>query len=146
MGSERAEYLLGPEVGADDLLERPSRAADLRALLRARLRNVPASTPVARKYRFGQVEVDFGAFQASGVNGQVRLTRTELAILLRLISSRGEVVSREQLVQELWGPHAFPTTRTVDIHILNLRKKLEPDPSRARFILTVHGVGYRFAG
>ena len=93
---------------------------------------------------FGEVEVDFLRYVASRGGAIVEMTRKEFALLRFLVARSGEVVTRDELLNEVWGYEAYPISRTVDNHVAGLRAKLETDPARPRFIQTVHGVGYKF--
>jgi two-component system alkaline phosphatase synthesis response regulator PhoP len=101
-------------------------------------RNVP------KTFAFGDVEVDFVHFKVRRAGKELDLTSLEVDILKYLVAHKGEVVSREALLDKVWGYDKFPTTRTIDNHILKLRKKIEEDPSRPRHIFSIYGEGYRF--
>ncbi len=96
--------------------------------------------------RFGAVEVDFDKHEVLRQGKRVDLTAKELEVLRLLARHRGEIVTRDRLLEEVWGYETYPTTRTVDNHILRLRQKLEEDPSNPRFILSIYGEGYKFVG
>jgi DNA-binding response OmpR family regulator len=144
--SEEVDRVVGLEIGADDYVTKPFSLRELLARIRARLRSHPqAAAPLAR-YRFGEVEIDFEKLQTTRKGKAVDLTPREYDILRLLIRCRGEVVTRNRLLNEVWGYEAYPTTRTVDNHILKLRKKLEDDPAAPRYILSIYGQGYKFIG
>jgi DNA-binding response OmpR family regulator len=145
--SEEIDRVVGLELGADDYVSKPFSVRELVARIHARLRRAPDSkSQTLVQYRFGEVEIDFEKFQATR-NGEVLdLTTRELDILKLLIRRRGEVVTRDQMLDELWGYDAYPTTRTVDNHILKLRKKVEEDPANPQYILSIYGTGYKFVG
>ena len=144
---DEVDRVVGLEIGADDYITKPFSLHELLARIRARLRRVAPrlGTPMG-KYKFGQVEVDFDNFRVTNRNKMLDLTPKEIEVLRLLIRNRGEVVSRERLLNEVWGYDAYPTTRTVDNHILKLRKKLEDDPANPRYIISVYGGGYLFVG
>jgi DNA-binding response OmpR family regulator len=152
LSARGAEYdrIRGFEYGADDYVVKPFSMAELLLRLRAALaRRVGATPGIAheqdtKRARFGDVEVDFEAYSLT--NGGVRhgLSRRELELLAYFLAHEGEALDRLRLLNDVWDPSEAPTTRTVDQHVLKLRKKLERDPAEPRHIVTVHGVGYRF--
>jgi two-component system alkaline phosphatase synthesis response regulator PhoP len=143
--SEEVDKVVGLEVGADDYVTKPFSVRELLARIRAHLRRAKSAGPaVPRIYRFGKVEVDFGRFKLVKKGREIDLTSLEIAILKFLIAHRGDVVTREALLEKIWGYETFPTTRTIDNHILKLRKKIEDDPARPRHLLSIYGEGYRF--
>ena len=141
-GDEFAK-LRGFEIGGDDYLVKPFSPSELRARIKALLRR---SRATLSGYTFGHTEVDFGRAEVR-VNGSViPITATELRLLETFVKRRGCVVTREQLIDEVWGLHANVTERAVDAHIVNLRKKVESSPESPEFIVSVRGIGYRFDG
>ncbi len=142
---EEIDKVVGLEVGADDYLTKPFSIRELLARIKALLRRAnreEKSLPMV--YRFGDVEIDFAHFKVRRKGQEFELTSLEVDILKYLISHQGKVVTREALLDKVWGYDKFPTTRTIDNHILKLRKKIEDDPSRPRHIFSVYGEGYRF--
>lgn len=145
------DRIRGFEYGADDYVVKPFSMAELLLRLRAALARRAGATPgVAaetdgQRARFGAVEVDFGAY--SLVNEGVRhgLSRRELELLQYFLAHEGEALERERILEEVWDPAEDPTTRTIDQHVLKLRKKIERNPANPQHIATVHGVGYRFS-
>jgi len=134
---EEVDKVVGLEIGADDYMTKPFSVRELLARIRAHLRREKREPRhVPKTCVFGEVEIDF-------VHFKVRRAGRE-TILKYLIAHKGEVVSRDALLDKVWGYESFPTTRTIDNHILKLRKKIEEDPSRPRRILSVYGEGYRF--
>lgn len=144
-GSE-VDRVVGLEIGADDYVTKPFSLRELLARIRAHVRRLPANGADISLFRFNDVELDFTRFQATRRGRDIELTTKEFELLRFLVKHRGEVVTREQLLELVWGYESSPTTRTIDNHILKLRHKLEPDPARPRFILSVYGEGYRFVG
>lgn len=144
---ELTDKVVGLKLGADDYVTKPFEMMELLARIEALLRRVP-STPIPdpQSYRFGQVCVDFRKAEVRVDGIQVALSARELSLLRYFISHRGATLSREELLKQVWGYNAIPATRTVDVHIAWLRQKLEPNPRYPRFLLTVHGLGYKFVG
>ena len=142
---EEVDRVLGLELGADDYVTKPFSLRELLARVRAVLRR-PGPRQKVEEFSFGDVRLHFRARQAFKAGREVRLTRKEFDLLRYLVAHRGEVLTRERLLDEVWGYERFPTTRTVDTHILRLRQKFEDDPEHPAYILTVHGQGYKFAG
>ena len=138
VGGRQAQDLLGPAVA------KPFSLRELLARVRAVLRR-PGPRHKVEEYAFGDARVRVRSRQAFKAGRELTLTRKEFDLLAYLLAHQGEVVTRERLLDEVWGYERFPTTRTVDTHILRLRRKFEADPDRPLWILTVHGQGYKFA-
>jgi DNA-binding response OmpR family regulator len=140
--THEAEKVLGLELGADDYVTKPFSMRELRARIQAVLRRLePAAEPVVR---FGDCEVDFGRAELRRDGRLVDITALELRLLQAFLRRRGLVFTRAQLIQEAWGADTFVSDRVVDTHILNLRRKIEPEPSAPRHLRSVRGIGYRF--
>ena len=139
--AEEVDRVVGLEIGADDYVTKPFGVRELLARIRARLRKRPGQDD--SRLRFGQVEVDFARHEVVNKGQRVELTGKELEVLRLLAAHRGEIVSRDRLLEEVWGYESYPTTRTVDNHILRLRQKLEENPSDPRYILSIYGEGYK---
>ena len=142
-GSEM-DKVSGLDVGADDYVTKPFSIPELMARVRAIFRRVDQSNRIPEKYAFGKVTLDFSKFQAFRNNIEINLSCKEFAIMKYFIQHEGEAVHRHDLLNEVWGFDAIPTTRTVDNFILDLRKKLEDDPSNPKHIVSIRGIGYRF--
>lgn len=141
---EEADRVLGLELGADDYVTKPFSIRELLARVRALLRRTHPAVPLPEVLEFSNVRIDFRRFEASANGEPIRMTPKEFGLLRLLASRQGEVVRRDELLDEVWGYERFPTTRTVDNHVATLRAKLETDPANPRHLLTVHGVGYRW--
>ena len=142
------DKLLGLKIGADDYITKPFEMAELLARVEVQLRRVRAGPGSGSPTGcgFGSVRVDFRRAEVERGGERVELSGLEFKLLEFLIRRRGEMLSRDQLLNEVWGYDATPSTRTVDVHIAALRQKLEDNPHHPRFILTVHRLGYRFVG
>ena len=144
---EEIDKVVGLEIGADDYITKPFSVRELLARLKAHLRRADREVnTLASIYSFNDVEIDFAHFKARRKGKELDLTSTEMDILKYLIAHRGEVVARDDLLDKIWGYDSYPTTRTIDNHILKLRKKIEDDPAHPQYILSVYGGGYRFVG
>jgi two-component system alkaline phosphatase synthesis response regulator PhoP len=144
---EEIDKVLGLEIGADDYMTKPFSIRELLARIKAHLRREKRERKtVPDVYRFGDVEIDFTHFKVKRKDKELDLTSLEIEILKYFIAHREEVVTREALLDKIWGYEKYPTTRTIDNHILKLRKKIEGDPSHPEYILSVYGEGYRFVG
>lgn len=142
--SEESDRVIGLDLGADDYVTKPFSLRELMARVRALLRRIHASAELPNELQFDDVEVDFRRYVATRSGQLVEMTRKEFATLRILAARAGEVVTREELLNEVWGYEAYPVSRTVDNHVAGLRSKLEKDPARPVHIRTVHGVGYKF--
>ena len=145
--SEVVDKVVGLKLGADDYLTKPFEMAELLARVEALLRRARGSGSASPDtYEFGSVHVDFRRAEVIRGGEAVALSAMEFRLLRCFVEHRGEVLSRDQLLDEVWGYDASPFSRTVDVHVASLRQKVEPNPSHPRFIITVHRLGYRFDG
>jgi len=144
--SEDIDKVVGLEIGADDYITKPFNVRELIARIRAMLRRTGNNKETPDVFLFGHVKVDFNSRKVFCNNEKVNLTGTEFDILKLLIDERPNVISRDKILNEIWGYTFFPDSRIVDTHILNIRKKLECDPRSPEYIKTHHGIGYRFTG
>jgi DNA-binding response OmpR family regulator len=142
--SQEAEKVLGFDVGADDYVTKPYSARELRARIAAVLRRVSDTPPDS--YRFGDVDIAFDRREVRRGGRVVPLTPLEFKLLSVLVRHRGRALSRQQLIDDAWGPDTFVTDRVVDNQVANLRKKIEPDPAQPVYVLNLRGFGYRFDG
>lgn len=142
--SEEIDRVMGLEMGADDYITKPFSVREVMARVKARLRNASGERRIPDHYDFHNVRVDLRRRLLWKDGTEERLTTHEAGTLAYLIAHRGRDVSRDELLEKVWGYKAALTTRTVDNQILKLRKKIEDTPAEPRHILTVHGTGYRF--
>jgi DNA-binding response OmpR family regulator len=143
--TQEAEKILGLDLGADDYVTKPFSPRELRARIRAVFRRGMAETG-GEVHRFGRCELDLARFELRRDGQRVEATHTELKLLTAFIRSRGRVLTRERLLEEVWGSGVYVTDRVVDNHIVALRKKIEDDPVAPRHLISIRGVGYRFDG
>ena len=140
------DRVVGLKLGADDYLAKPFEMAELLARVEARLRRRNSASLPDVVHRFGPVIVDFRKAEVTREGAPVDLSAKEFQLLKYFIAHRGATLSRNELLDEVWGYDAMPTTRTVDVHVAWLRRKLEAQPKHPRLILTIHGLGYKFVG
>jgi DNA-binding response OmpR family regulator len=141
---EEADRVRGLDMGGDDYVTKPFSVPELMARVRALLRRATAVPGAPATLAFGQSEVDFERYAARHAGRPVEMTRKEFALLRFLASRRNSVLTRDEILNKVWGIDSYPVTRTVDNHIASLRSKLETNPAQPAHIQTVHGVGYRF--
>jgi DNA-binding response OmpR family regulator len=142
--AQESDKILGLELGADDYITKPFSPRELRARLKAVLRRSQGELP--ERHRFGNVDVDFASCQMRRDDTLVDLTTLEFKLLALFIRRRGHVLTRAQLLDDIWGSATHVTDRVIDTHVSNLRKKIEDDPGTPRFLASVRGIGYRFDG
>jgi DNA-binding response OmpR family regulator len=141
---QEIDKVVGLELGADDYVTKPFSIRELMARIKAVLRRVPPQPAAPQVFRFGDVEVNTRSNEVRRSGTPVELSTKEFALLSYFVSHPGETLSRDRLLDAVWGYQNYPNTRTIDTHIVHLRQKLEPEPEEPRFILTVHGIGYKF--
>ncbi len=142
--SEEIDKILGLELGADDYITKPFSVRELNARIKALLRRINPSEEENESYTFADVEIDYAKHEIKKGGVKVDLTLKEFELLDHLIKNKGKVLTRDLLLDKIWGYEYVGETRTVDVHIRHLRQKLEEDDKNPRFIETVRGIGYRF--
>jgi DNA-binding response OmpR family regulator len=143
---QEVDKVVGLELGADDYVTKPFSIRELLARVKAVLRRAQTVPKEQERYSFADVEVDLRSCQVSKKGKSLEFSSKEFELLKYFLCHPGETLSRDRLLEDVWGYDHFPTTRTVDAHIVRLRQKLEAKPEEPRFILTVHGTGYKFVG
>jgi two-component system alkaline phosphatase synthesis response regulator PhoP len=140
------DKVVGLKLGADDYVTKPFEMMELLARIEAKLRRAPAVVHPSEGYHFDEVRVDFRRAEVTKAGEPLDLSAREFQLLKYFIEHRGATLTREELLNEVWGYNSMPSTRTVDVHVAWLRQKIEPNPRHPQYILTVHGMGYKFAG
>jgi len=141
------DKVVGLKLGADDYLTKPFETIELMARLEALLRRRPSAPhPGGETYHFGDIVVDFRRAEVTRAGAAIDLSAREFKLLRHFIEHRGATLSRDALLTDVWGYDEMPLTRTVDVHVAGLRQKIETSPRSPEFILTVHGLGYKFVG
>jgi DNA-binding response OmpR family regulator len=141
---QEVDKVVGLELGADDYVTKPFSIRELLARVKAVLRRSGTPKQAQEQYSFGDVEVNLRNCQVARKGKALEVSSKEFELLKYFLCHAGEALSRDRLLEDVWGYDRFPTTRTVDAHIVRLRQKLEPKPDEPRFILTIHGTGYKF--
>lgn len=142
--SQESDIITGLDLGADDYITKPFSVLELLARINALLRRSNSNSSIPEVFRFGDLEINFKKYQAHKQGKPLNLSPREFEILQYLIENQGEVVSRDDLLNRVWGYDSFPFTRTIDAHIATLRKKIEERPEKPALIITIHGRGYKF--
>jgi two-component system alkaline phosphatase synthesis response regulator PhoP len=142
------DKVLGLKLGADDYLTKPFDMLELTARIEVQVRRQVASkqAPGSARYQFGDVKVDFRKAEVTRGGAPIELSAREFLLLKYFIEHREATLTRDELLNEVWGYHSMPSTRTVDVHVAWLRQKIEPNPRHPQYVLTVHGLGYKFVG
>ena len=143
---QEVDKVVGLELGADDYVTKPFSIRELIARTKAVLRRMSHAAGNGDHHGFGEVAVDLKSCRVTRRGKSVEVSSKEFDLLKYFLCHPGETLSRDRLLSEVWGYEHFPTTRTVDAHIVRLRQKLEPNPEQPQYFLTVHGVGYKFVG
>jgi DNA-binding response OmpR family regulator len=143
---QEVDKVVGLELGADDYVTKPFSIRELLARVKAVLRRTSVIPKDQEQHSFGDVEVDLRRCRVLKSGKALDVSSKEFELLKYFISHSGETLSRHRLLEDVWGYEHYPTTRTVDTHLVRLRQKLEPNPEEPQYFLTVHGTGYRFVG
>lgn len=143
------DKVVGLKLGADDYLTKPFEVPELLARIEALLRRTTMNEQTTIRgdaYQFGDIKIDIRGAEVSKDGKPIDLSAKEFQLLQYFVEHKGATLSRDELLNEVWGYDALPSTRTIDVHVAWLRQKLEPNPRRPQYILTVHGLGYKFVG
>jgi two-component system, OmpR family, alkaline phosphatase synthesis response regulator PhoP len=142
------DRVLGLKLGADDYLVKPFEPMELLARMEALLRRAPSATPVSDPdiYQFGAIRINFRCAEVERDGRQIALLPLEYKLLRYFIEHRGITISRPKILNEVWGFDVAPSTRSVDVYVAGLRRKIEPDPRHPKYLLTIHSLGYKFVG
>ena len=142
--SQEAEIVTGLELGADDYMTKPFGVLELMARISALFRRVKPDPGSGDMHQFGDLEINFKKYVARKNGRSLKLSPREYELLRCFIERQGEIISRDELLNKIWGYESYPDTRTVDAHIVKLRRKIEEKPDDPKLIVTVHGIGYKF--
>ena len=142
--SQEVEIVTGLELGADDYITKPFSVLELLARIKALFRRIKPGSEIPEVHRFGNLEINFKKYEACKKGKPLKLSPREYELLKCLIEHDGEIVSRDELLNQVWGYDSFPNTRTIDAHISKLRHKIEDNPEEPKLIVTIHGIGYKF--
>ena len=142
--SQEAEIVTGLELGADDYITKPFSILELLARIKAVFRRTKSGPQIQELLRFGNLEINFKKYYAFKKGKSLKLSPREYEILKCFIERQGEIVSRENLLNQVWGYDSIPDTRTIDAHIAKLRQKIEDKPEEPKLHITIHGIGYKF--
>jgi len=143
---QETDKVVGLEIGADDYVTKPFSVRELMARVHVQLRRTACENAAVEQFQFGEVELDFKRQHAARAGQRLHLTAREFDILKYFVRRRGETISRDELLDKVWGFRAYPLSRTVDNHIAKLRQKIERLPTEPEYLITVHGLGYKFLG
>lgn len=142
--SQESDIITGLDLGADDYITKPFSILELLARINALLRRSNPNSIIPEVVQLGNIEINFKKYTATRAGKSLKLSPREFEILRYLLEKKGEVVTRDDLLNDVWGYESFPYTRTIDAHISTLRKKIENRPEKPEKIITVHGKGYKF--
>lgn len=142
--SQEAEIVTGLELGADDYITKPFSVLELLARIKTVIRRIKSGSEIPEVHRFGNLEINFKKYEARKKGEPLKLSPREYELLKCFIEREGEIVSRDELLNQVWGYDSIPDTRTIDAHIAKLRSKIEDKPEEPKIIVTIHGIGYKF--
>lgn len=142
--SQESEIVTGLELGADDYMTKPFSVLELLARIKALFRRIKSGSEISEVHRFGDLEINFKKYEARKKGKPLKLSPREYELLKWFIEREGEIISRDELLNQVWGYDSFPNTRTIDAHIAKLRHKIEDNPEEPKLIVTIHGIGYKF--
>jgi DNA-binding response OmpR family regulator len=142
--SQEAEIVTGLELGADDYITKPFSVLELLARINTVLRRIKSGSELPEVHRFGNLEINFKKYEASKKGEPLQLSPREYELLKCFIEREGEIVSRDEILNQVWGYDSIPDTRTIDAHIVKLRRKIEDKPDKPKILVTIHGLGYKF--
>lgn len=142
--SQEAEIVTGLELGADDYITKPFSVLELLARIKAVFRRIKSGSEIPEVHRFGNLEINFKKYEARKKGEPLKLSPREYELLKCFIEREGEIVSRDELLNQVWGYDSIPDTRTIDAHISKLRRKIEDKPEEPKILVTIHGIGYKF--
>ena len=142
--SQESEIVTGLELGADDYITKPFSVLELLARIKALFRRIRSGSEIPEVHRFGDLEINFKKYEARKKGKPIKLSPREYELLKWFIEREGEIISRDELLNQVWGYDSFPDTRTIDTHIAKLRHKIEDNPEEPKLIVTIHGIGYKF--
>ena len=142
--SQESDIVTGLDLGADDYITKPFSILELIARINAMLRRSSTHSTIPDLFQFGNIEINFKKYEACKHGKMLKMSPREFEILRYLLERKGEVVTRDDLLNQVWGYASFPYTRTIDAHIATLRKKIEDRPEEPELIITIHGKGYKF--
>jgi DNA-binding response OmpR family regulator len=143
---QEVDKVVGLELGADDYVTKPFSPRELLARIRAILRRSHDEPKTASRYHFGDISVDFDRFEVFRKGEKIDLTAMEFKLLRAFLEHRGQVLSIDEMIREVWGKDVFLTDRVIYTHVNNLRNKIEEDPHNPKLLVSVRGIGYRFDG
>jgi len=144
--SQETDKVVGLEIGADDYVTKPFSVRELMARVHVQLRRTTSEGGGVENFRFGEIQLDFKRHHAARAGRLLHLTAREFDLLRYFVRRRGETVSRDELLDRAWGMRAYPLSRTVDNHIAKLHHQIERLPAKPEYLITVHGLGYKFLG
>ncbi len=142
--SQECEIVTGLELGADDYITKPFSVLELLARIKALFRRIKSGSETHEVHRFGDLEINFKKYEAHKKGIPIKLSPREYELLKWFTEREGEIISRDELLNQVWGYDSFPNTRTIDAHIAKLRRKIEDNPEEPKLIVTIHGIGYKF--